>query len=142
MPTDFGLTIDDVLILEKEDLANTIKEPLLCSLLWRNLVLYKEQQQKERELEFSGIQVEDSGHDESTRKRKAKGVLLEERLSKKQHIVLKHVSLTNLPSERPTDSDYKKIAEQILNYLKKTNITKLRVSDLCEDPYCGYFGIS
>lgn len=69
----------------------------------------------------------DDGHDESTRKRKAKGVLLEERLSKKQHIVLKHVLLTNLPTEKPTDSDYKKIAEQILNYLKKTNITKLRV---------------
>lgn len=115
--------------MEKEDLANTVKEPLLCSLLWRNLVIYKEQQQKERELvEYGGIQVEDGGLDESTRKRKAKGVLLEERLSKKQHIVLKHVLLTNLPTEKPTDSDYKKIAEQILNYLKRTNITKLRVS--------------
>ena len=129
-PADLDFTIDDVVILEKEDLSATIKEPLLCSLLWRNLLLFREQQQKEREMLECGIQFDDGGHDESTRKRKAKGVLLEERLSKKQHIVLNHVSLANLPTERPTDSDYKKIAEQVLNYLKKTNITKLRVTIL------------
>lgn len=122
--------------MEKEDLSNTIKEPLLCALFWRNLVIFKEQKQKEKEIECSGFQIEESGYEDNSRKRKAKGLLLEERLSKKQHIVLRDVSLNNLPTEKPTDSDYKKISEQILNHLKKTNVTKLRHGQL--DGLCGY----
>ena len=114
--------------MEKEDLSNTIKEPLLCALFWRNLVILKEQQKARELAESSGFQIEENGIEENTRKRKAKGVLLEERLSKKQHIVLKHVTLTSLPSEKPIDSDYKKITEQILTHLKKANIYKLRYS--------------
>lgn len=103
---------------------------MLCALFWRNLVKYKDDLAQKEALNCTGFQIEDSLTEENTRKRKAKGLLLEERQANKQHITLKGVTLTNLPTEKLTDTDYKKITEQILTHLKNMNITKLRYDRL------------
>lgn len=113
------------MLLEKDDLSNTITEPILCAIFWRNLIKYKEEQAQKEIVNCTNFQIE-SPPEENSRKRKAKGLLLEERQSNKQHISLRHVTLTDLPTEKINESDYKKITEQILNHLKRMNITKLR----------------